>query len=77
MLLTNTDVDINYEKIKTDIHNSYKNTLTEYGYTHTSVDKSNIWISQNLWRDFVAAYFGIDLLDLTDRYWQFELFENT
>jgi len=77
LLLTNTEIDINYEKIKTDIYNSYKNTLIEYGCTHTSVDKSNIWISQNLWRDFVAAYLGIDLLDLTDRYWQFELFENT
>ncbi|MEN3013422.1 MAG: DUF4965 domain-containing protein [Endomicrobiia bacterium] len=77
LLISNAEIDLNKEKIKLDILNSKKYNMTEYGCTHTSKDKSNIWISQNLWHDFVGMYFGLDFSDNIERYWQFELFENT
>ncbi|MCX7956971.1 MAG: DUF4965 domain-containing protein [Endomicrobia bacterium] len=77
LLISDTKIDLDKKKIKLDIINSKKHNMLEYGCTHTSKDKSNIWISQNLWHDFVGMYFGLDFSDNIERYWQFELFENT
>jgi xylan 1,4-beta-xylosidase len=35
------------------------------------------WISMNMLRDIAAAYRGIDLLDLIDRYWEWQVATNT
>ncbi len=43
--------------------------MCEYGDFHSSADHSNLWVSQNLHRDFTAAYLGLDQLDLAERYW--------
>jgi hypothetical protein len=66
-----------YSRYRRDIVETVPRALIEYGCTHSSQDKSHIWVSQNLHRDFVAAYLGEDLSDLTDRYWAFEQFENS
>ncbi len=63
-------------RIRQDLEQSLKRSLLEYGCTHSSADKSNIWISQNLHRDAVAGYLGLDLSDMIERYWAFEQFEN-
>lgn len=71
------DIPWNCDRLKSDILCSIKKADTEYGCTHSNLDRSNIWISQNIWRDLTAGYLGIDLTDMAEKYWQFELYENT
>lgn len=66
-----------YGRYRQDLQASLRHSLTEYGCTHSSTDKSNIWVSQNLHRDLTAAYLGDDLSDMAERYWAFEQFENS
>lgn len=77
LLATEIKPDLNYERLIMDLQNSLEKSLTPYGCTHSSVDRSNVWLSQNFWRDQIASYLGIDLLDMTDRYWKFLEFENS
>ncbi len=77
LLLSGNEPDLNYQRICTDIVNAYWHSLTEYGCTHTSADRSNVWISQNLWRDFIAAYLGVQLPDNSPRYFALQTFMNT
>ncbi len=77
LLLSDTKINLNIKRIKKDILNSKLHNMNEYGCTHSSQDKSNVWISQNLWQDFVGMYLGFDFSDNMERYWQFELFENS
>jgi hypothetical protein len=77
LLLSGNEPDLNYQRICTDIVNAYWQSLTEYGCTHTSADRSNVWISQNLWRDFIAAYLGVQLPDNSSRYFALQTFMNT
>jgi hypothetical protein len=76
LLATGIKPDLNYERLIMDLQNSLEKSLTPYGCTHSSVDRSNVWLSQNFWRDQIASYLGIDLLDMTDCYWKFLEFEN-
>ena len=81
LLATDTEKGTNlppldYERFRRDLVETVLRSLTEYGCTHSSSDKSHIWVSQNLHRDFVAAYLGEDLSELSERYWAFEQFEN-
>jgi hypothetical protein len=66
-----------YERYRQDIMETLPRALIEYGCTHSSSDRSHIWVSQNLHRDYVAAYLGEDLSELVDRYWAFEQYENS
>jgi len=77
LLMTGRRPSLDYSRIISDLVTATKYSLNEYGCYHSSVDHSNMWVSQNLWRDFVGAYLGVDQLDMTERYWAFELFENT
>ncbi len=77
LLLSANAPELNWERLRTDIVNAYWQTLTEYGCTHTSADRSNVWVSQNLWRDFVAAYLGVSLPDNASRYLALQTFMNT
>jgi len=77
LLMTGRRPELDYSRIVSDIVTSAKHSLSEYGCFHSSADHSNMWVSQNIWRDLVAAYLGVDQLDMADRYWAFELFENT
>ncbi len=77
LLLSDTKLGLNLSRIKKDIINSKLHNITEYGCTHSSKDKSNLWISQNIWQDFVGMYLGVDFSENMERYWQFELFENS
>ncbi len=60
-----------------DIEAGLAATLTPYGCSHSSSDPSNVWVSQNIWRDCVAHYLGMGLPDLTGRYWDLQVWSNT
>jgi hypothetical protein len=75
-LMVGADLPLEIDRIRQDMINAAWASLIEYGCTHSSADRSNIWISQNLWRDLTGAYLGIDYLDMTTRYWDFLKFEN-
>ncbi len=77
LLAAGVKPDLDYERIKTDLTKALYKSLTPYGCTHSSIDRSNVWLSQNLWRDQISGYLGIDLLDMTERYWRFLEWENT
>ena len=47
-------------------------TLTPYGCRHSSAGEGMVWFSQNMWRDYVAAYLGVDLLNNIERYWDYQ-----
>jgi hypothetical protein len=66
-----------YERFKLDIINARRESLTEYGCYHSSVDHSHIWVSQNLHRDHTGAFLGIDPDGMPERYWAYEQYENS
>lgn len=76
-LATLNDVKIDYDRIDTDLVEASSRGLCEYGNFHSSADHSNLWVSQNLHRDFLAAYLGHDLSDRARGYMAFEIWENT
>ncbi len=75
-LMAGADLPMDADRVRQDMLSATRASLIEYGCTHSSADRSNIWISQNLWRDFTGAYLGIDYLDMATRYWDFLKFEN-
>jgi len=62
--------------LRRDLRNATAATLDEFGSPHTS-HESNMWVSQNIWRDIAAAYLGIDWIDNAERYWDLERYINT
>ena len=76
-LLVGHTPPVDVDRMAEDLETGLRESLLEYGCTHSSADQSNIWISQNLWRDFIGAYLGMDLHGMVDRYWAFLLQENT
>lgn len=77
LLATDFQPPTDYARLRQDIQAATLAALCEYGDFHSSADRSNLWVSQNLHRDFVAALLAVDNLDMVQRYWAFELMENT
>jgi hypothetical protein len=77
LLATGSEARTDLDRLRLDISTATAAAMCEYGDFHSSADHSNLWVSQNLHRDFVAAYLGLDQLDLAERYWAFEVLENT
>lgn len=77
LLMSGHTPPVDLSRMKQDIANAYRHALTEYGCTHTSADKSNVWLSQNLWRDYIAAYLDVGLPDNSSRYMAMEMLMNT
>lgn len=75
-LLVGVELDLDWERLRTDLLQAHRHSLTEYGCTHSSWDRSNVWVSQNLWRDCIAAYLGLPIHD-ADRYWALQALMNT
>jgi hypothetical protein len=75
--LVGRNIDMDPERLRSDLAAAAAAALTPFGCTHSSHDRSNLWVSQNLWRDYCAAYLGIDMLDNVDRYWAFQTWDNT
>ncbi|MCD4655151.1 DUF4965 domain-containing protein [bacterium] len=59
-----------FEHMATHLENAHQKTNTEYGDAHRD-GSTNVWISQNMWRDLAAAYLGSDLdfQKLHKQYW--------
>ncbi|MGM0492950.1 MAG: malectin domain-containing carbohydrate-binding protein [Armatimonadota bacterium] len=63
-------------RLREDIRNATAVTMGEFGSPHTS-HESNMWVSQNIWRDMAAAYLGVDWIDNAERYWDLQRYINT
>jgi hypothetical protein len=59
-------------RLAADIESANLRTLTPYGGRHSSGADRTVWFSQNMWRDYVAAYLGVDLLNNVERYWDYQ-----
>jgi hypothetical protein len=68
-------VTVDRSRMRADLLAATAKTLKRFGSPHTDRE-GNTWISQNIWRDMVAAYLGLDMLDNVSRYWAFELEQN-
>ncbi len=77
LLMSGHTPPVDLARIRQDMVNAYRHALTEYGCTHTSADKSNVWLSQNLWRDYIASYLNVGLPDNSSRYMAMEQLMNT
>ncbi|MFQ3676642.1 MAG: glycoside hydrolase family 52 protein [Fimbriimonadaceae bacterium] len=77
MLATGVEPPIDLLRIRKDLITAAGQGRCAYGNYHSSADDSNLWVSQNLHRDFLGAYLGVDLLDRAEGYWLFELWENS
>jgi hypothetical protein len=77
LLATGFGTPTDYDRLRLDLSTATAAAMCEYGDFHSSADHSNLWVSQNLHRDFTAAYLGLDQLNLAERYWAFQLLENT
>jgi len=66
---------LNLKRLREDLGRAAAATLRMYGSPHTS-SENNMWVSQNIWRDAAAAYFGIDMIDNVERYWAMQLYVN-
>jgi hypothetical protein len=54
------------------IESAARATMGPYGCRHSSAGEGTVWFSQNMWRDYVAAYLGTDLLNNVERYWDYQ-----
>ena len=66
-----------HERLRCDLTNATRETLGPYGCGHTSIERDDVWISQNLWRDHLACYLGLPRPHLTQRYWDMQVVANT
>ena len=87
------DVNIDDDKIATDIRMGVKRCLDKYGCRHSDYLQSEKellkgefgtfncprvgWIAMNMFRDLAAFYRKIDLRYITGRYWAFQTLVNT
>jgi xylan 1,4-beta-xylosidase len=58
---------IDMGRLRTDLISSTQRTMREHGCVHSTVDVRG-WLTQNLWRDCIAAYLGVDLTNNLRRY---------
>lgn len=77
LYLAGVDHGLNEDRLRQDMLYSQAHSLSDYGCYHSEADDSNVWISQNIWRDAVGAYLGLDLSNNLDRYLRFQRFANS
>lgn len=75
-MLCGNPCEVRNERFVEDTVSAFSATLREYGCLHSSDSIERTWISQNLWRDFVAGYLGVDMLNNADRYWAYQVTSN-
>lgn len=64
------------ERLRADAVAAAAASMTRYGCGHSSLDRTNMWVSMNLWRDAAAGYLGENMLANSERYWNQQLFAN-
>jgi len=60
-------LDIDLDRLRIDLISSTARTLREHGCVHSTADARG-WLTQNLWRDCIAAYLGVDMTGNLGRY---------
>jgi hypothetical protein len=76
MMIGDLPAGIPEGRLRQDVLNACRASMTRYGCGHSSLDKENMWVSMNVWRDCAAGYLGENLLDNCQRYWNQQLFAN-
>jgi hypothetical protein len=77
-LMCGQPVLLDRQRLKADIYNAMRETLSPYGCGHSSLESENVWVSQNLWRDHLAMYLGLTWPPLlAQRYWDLQVMSNT
>jgi hypothetical protein len=66
-LRADMDLTLDLERLTLDLIHSTRRTLREHGCVHSTADVRG-WLTQNLWRDAIAAYLGLDLTEHLRRY---------
>ncbi len=66
---------LDLDRMRTDLKTSTLATLQQYGSPHSD-HESNMWVSQNIWRDMAAAYLGMDFTDNVERYMNLQKYIN-
>ncbi|NIA30636.1 MAG: DUF4965 domain-containing protein [Actinobacteria bacterium] len=74
-LLCDIAVPFDMSKFRRDIITTWNKTKGRYGTPHSSMDYT-IWFSQNMWRDLIAIYLGLDFEQEIDKYWDFQMTRN-
>lgn len=72
LLLTDTPIDFCLESIKKDLEYVIQRRGYYANCHSTANPDGNFWISQNIWRDEIALYFGINTVAFSDDYSDFE-----
>jgi len=67
---------LNEDHVRTDIAAGIRENFARYGCGHTSVDTSDILVSQNMWRDHLATYLKAPHVS-PQCYWDLQLVCNT
>jgi hypothetical protein len=84
---------VDEERLRTDLRIATRRCLTQYGCRHSDYGPSSSaeargaqetayanrigWMSMNMLRDMAAFYRGVDLTNLSSRYWDFQVLTNT
>ncbi len=70
-LMCDSFPELDYGRFRQDILSSASNTLSRYGSAAAAAEPERFSILDNVWRDVVAAYLGIDFSRMTERYRDF------
>ncbi len=76
MMVDDLPEGIDAERLRIDVLNATRESMTEYGCGHSSMDTENMWVSMNVWRDIAAGYLGENMLPNSERYWNQQIFAN-
>lgn len=64
-------------RLRQDITAALRENLSRYGCGHSSLEPENVWVSQNLWRDYMARYLGMHGGLSAQHYWDMQVMSNT
>lgn len=76
LMIDDLPAGISADRLREDVVNATRASMTRYGCGHSSMDKENMWVAMNVWRDCAAGYLGEDMLANSERYWAQQLFSN-
>ncbi len=62
-----------HTRLAEDIEAAERATRAPYGSGHTGSGECTAWVSQSLWRDYVAAYLGVDMAQNVEAYWDYQI----
>jgi hypothetical protein len=69
--------DLDPKLFAQDILSSATKTLSDYGCISAGEKPGNPSVSLNIYRDIVAAYFGLDFIRMAQRYWSLQTVANS